>query len=287
MALPVLALAVGIGGLLLAAGRKVTAALRQQLGPDDFPESVPDRDAYILAQVQAGNYTAVSAPITSEIPGHTASFNVMADALKVNGVRVNLSAAGQQRVADALNCLLLTPKLADLIWYQRVVTLPPFPRSATQHDLQVMGTVERMIWHSQKIDSALAALGGAGAGGLICTVGKHWVIDDALLAHPNKAENYGWHNTQTGPGCVTRESTTCRVIQDPGWAHNALHADYSQTCVLVSRQCTVDGQPMDLETLLQDPTLAPLASSTGAMKVLRQPGVPPSPPPNVAGTRKP
>jgi hypothetical protein len=239
--------------------------------PDDFPEAIPARDAFILAQVQAGNFDARWGELATVASGHTAVFTVLADALKVNQVRVNLTAIGQQHVADAMGAMLLTPRLADLIWYQRQVSLPPFTMSATQHDLMVMATVERMKLHSQKIDDALAALPTPPTG-LICTVGKHWVIDDALLQHPGKAENYGWQNTSNGPACVTHGTQVCHVIQDPGWAHAPSHTDYSQTCVLVSRQCVVDGHPADLMDVLQDPVLSRLASHTGAMRVLRQPG---------------
>jgi hypothetical protein len=241
--------------------------------PLTFPESIPERDAFILQAVGRGEAEVRYAPLRNRVGVHEAEFRVFADALKVAGVRVNLTAAGQQRVADALGCMLLTVKLADLIWAQRQAELPPHPMSQTPHDIARMSTVERMVAHSEWIDGALAHL-PTPAEGIVCTVGKHWVIDDDLAKRPGMAMNYGWHNKTAGPACATSAAGSgCHVIQDPGTAHNTRHTDYSQTCVLVSRACSVDGAPMDLAALLQDRTLAPLASRSGPMRVLRQPGV--------------
>lgn len=239
-----------------------------------FPESPLARDAFILDAVNRGHADVRWAFVRSSYEGHDGEFRVFADALKVQGVRVNLTPGGQQRVADALGCLLLTLKLADLLWAQRQATVPPFPMSQTQHDIEIMGTVRRMVEHSQKIDAAIAALPSPPEG-IVSSVGKHWVIDDALLlpAHKGKAENYGWHNAGSGPGCATPSGgPSCHVIQDPGWRHDLGHTDYSQTCVLVSRACRVDSMNRDLTDILRDPVLAFLADHKGQMRALRQPG---------------
>jgi len=236
-----------------------------------FPNAIPEREQYILQQVQAGNFEARWSWIVSTHNGHTAVFIVMADALKVEGVRVNVSARLEQQIADVLNASLLTPKLADLIWAQKAVKLAPMPR-------QITASTPVMVSQSQKLDGAIA-----GQDGLICTLGKHWVIDKDLLAHPGKAENYGWHfdgaNFQgiTGEVCASLmkgpNGSYVRLIQGRGWAHDMSHVDYSQNCVLVAKQCWVDGVIMNLADLLADPELAPLASHNGVTTVLRQPGV--------------
>jgi len=250
-----------------------TALMRAQDAP--FPEMAAARDAYILDAVQRGDANVSWGVVRSSYAGHEGEFRVFADALKVHGVRVTLTAAGQQRVADAMGCMLLTLKLSDLIWAQRQATLPPLTMSATQADLMVMSTVARMVEYSRKIDAAIAAL-ATPPEGIVSTVGKHWVIDDALLlaVHKGKAANYGWHNSKMGPPCATSAGGSgCHVLQGPGYAHNLMHTDYSQNCVLVSRDCSVDGAPSDLMKVLQDPVLSFLASHKGPMHVLRQPGV--------------
>lgn len=240
------------------------------------PNNTPDREAAILDYVQQGAFEAPYAAITSTYNGHTATFNVFADALKIEGVRVNMTAQTQQKVADLLDCMLLTPKLADLIWVQRQVSLPPFPLGASPD----MGSTAMMIKHSSKIDDALAKL--PDQSGLICTVGKHWVVDNDLLIASKSAMNYGWHfegQTFQGSGfeatashLQTDHGFLARLIQGKGTRHNMYHVDYSQTCVLVSLDCTVDGQSARLTDVLKDPTLFGLANMGGILHVLRQPG---------------
>jgi hypothetical protein len=236
-----------------------------------FPNAIPEREQYILQQVQAGNFEARWSSIVSTAGDHTAVFIVMADALKVDGVRVNVSARLEQQIADVLNASLLTPKLADLIWAQRLVDVAPKPRAITS-------STQAMLAQSQALDAAVA-----GQDGLVCTVGKHWVIDKDLAAHPGKAENYGWHfhgssfQGITGEVCASLmkgpNGAYVRLIQGRGWAHDMSHVDYSQNCVLVAKQCWVDGALMNLSDVLTNPDLAALASHNGVTTILRQPGV--------------
>jgi hypothetical protein len=233
----------------------------------------PDRENALLGYVSNGRFQVEYSTLKSTHGDHVAEFQVFSDALKIEGIRINVSAETQQKIADCLGCLLLTPKLADLMWIQREVTLKPFPRPIT-------ASTEAMVEHSSKIDAALVKLGNPT--GLIQTVGKHWVIDNDI--HAGKAMNYGWHfegaNFQGISGEVSATLSKdshgqfVRLIQGRGTAHDMHHVDYSQTCVLVARGCVVDGQAQDLLAVLQDPELAPLASHQGALRVLRQPGVP-------------
>jgi len=214
--------------------------------------------------------------INSAHNGHSAQFRVFVDALQIEGVRVSMSAETQQVVADMLGCSLLTAKLADLLWAQRHVTLPPFPRGNPKG----MSDTTAMIEHSAKIDAALEKL--KYPDGIISTVGKHWIIDNSIadgrkLMGAPVACNYGWHFEKLFEGKRWERSASDpneRLIQGRGTRHNMKHDDYSQNCVLVSLDCVVDGGKMKLGALLQDPELAPLASHQGVLKCLRQPGVP-------------
>lgn len=240
------------------------------------PDEGSEREQAILDHVSGGNCTFTWTTITSDVDGHHAEFQVFNDALMIEGVRINVSAETEQKLADYLNCSLLTPHLADLIWIQADCRLPPFPRG----NIVGMGTTQAMIDHSAKIDAALAKLTAQPT--LISTVGKHWTVSNGLVAHPQRAENYGWHSAGPMTGIPMENAVTAdprtghplQLIQGRGWAHDMHHTDYSQVCVLVARACVVDGAQMDLWSLLQDPTLAPLANHDGVLKVLRQPGVP-------------
>jgi hypothetical protein len=249
----------------------------------DLPASAgSSRDQAILSAIRSSNYSVPWATITSDIPGHHGEFRITADALKVEEVRINVSAYLQQQIADLLSCMLLTAKLADLIWLQRSVTLPPFPQPTTN-----MSSTAAMVQASTTIDQALAAQGNPQ--GIIATVGKNWVLDNALL-QPNGAPvlkstgrpaacNYGWHfATPTFQGQKWDPCASglpgCRLIQGRGTAHDLGEVDYSQICLLVARSCFVDGVSMDLAQVVQDPVLAPLATLGTPLRLTRQPGVP-------------
>lgn len=240
------------------------------------PNHGPDRDATILHRVVVGQYDTIDiATVTSTYDGHSAEFTVFADALKMDGVRVNVSANLQQQIADVLGCSLLTPKLVDLLWLQRNVTLLPSPQP-------ISASTQAMVDHSARIDKMLNAQGNPT--GIIQTVGKFWVLDNDLLTHPGRAMNYGWHFEGASCQGISGEITASlikdargqyvRLIQGRGTAHDIHHSDYSQQCILVSRACVVDGKSRDILDILADPVLAPLASHQGVLRVLRQPGVP-------------
>ncbi len=240
---------------------------------DGIPvQATKAREDWIFQAVCAGRSTFDFAEITSTHEGRTARFQVFQDALKIDGIRVNVSAETAQKIADVLGCSLLTPKLADLIWLQKSIRLSPHPRA-------ISSDTSAMIDHSTKIDVDLLNLGNPR--GIICTVGKHWVIDNDLANHTDRAENYGWHFDGTLAGIPAEHAVSLdggghpiNLIQGRGTRHDMHHVDYSQVCVLVSKQCSVDGVSMEISDLLKNPDLAPLASHQGVMNVLRQPGVP-------------
>lgn len=221
----------------------------------------------IVAAVRAGDYSVRWATVRSEHAGHVAIFEVLADALMVGGVRVTATAEEAQIIADAIGCSLLTTKLADLIWEQRAVTLPPLTATALGIPLdRRMEEWPAVVTHSAAIDHALEGV-DVPADGIVSTVGKHWVIDAELegqtLQGAPLAMNHGWHRVNGPP------------IQVRGKRHNARGTrDYSQTLVFAGLSCVVDDVRLPLRELLADPELAPLANYTGRLRVLRQPGVP-------------
>jgi len=226
------------------------------------------RDKWILDAVAEGRAEFEFSPVYSSYNGHSATFFVFRDALKIDGVRILVSARLAQQIADMLDCSLLTPKLADLLFEQRSVTLKPLPRQP------VVADTKTMIAQSQRIDDAISAAGGD-TGGIIQSVGKHWVLVNKIKGTA-KAANYGWHFEGSSFGGQKFEPTVSlpgvRLIQGVGTRHDASHVDYSQNLVLVSNEVEVDGQTMSLRDVLQDPEYAGLASHEGVLHVLAQPG---------------
>jgi hypothetical protein len=221
--------------------------------------------------------------VTSEEGGHRGVFRIFSDALVVsvlNGdtpqnVRVNVTAETSQHIADILGACLPTAKLLDLAWLQRKATLTPCTRKITS-------STKAMIETSQRVDAQLQALGNPQ--GLLSTVGKHWILDTAILKKKNRAVNYGWHFEGSSFHDIKGEVAASaykdpntgqygRLIQGRGSAHDIHHVDYSQICRLVARDCEIDGEVRDLADVLKDPELSVLVSHQGPLSFHRHPYV--------------
>jgi hypothetical protein len=248
-----------------------------------FNTPLDKRHELILDAVSNKDYTASFLSLYSSDKENSAVFSVFDDALKIDinytdekgvqtlyrEVRVNVSASVQQAIADKLNCSLLTTKLADLIWDQAPCKINPKPRPITSSTIA-------MLQHSAEVDVAIIKAGCGVC--LVSTVGKHWVLDNKILKNPTKACNYGWHFTggstyqgvQGYPNCtLIKDPTTHQiysVIQPNACFHPADHTDYSQTCLLVSREVIVNGYPTDIMDLFNDPKLSYLANNDGILK---------------------
>lgn len=225
------------------------------------------RDAAIVAAVAKGH--AELQWVTLAVGG--LRVQVMADALKLDGVRVCVSATAEQQIADLLGAVMLTPLLCDRIYRAAPVKLPPKPLTQTPADLAVMAHTATMVKHSALIDAALG-----GRTGLVADVGKDWVLTNKLAQGVKSipagmlAANYGWHIKTGGEASVDGQG---RVIQGVGYRHDRSHVDYSQVCRLARVGAELDGRAIDLRAVYTDPQLAPLVSHEGALKLTRQPGV--------------
>ena len=238
-----------------------------------FPTALAARETYILDAVVAGDFEANWTTLVWTEKGHTVELDVLADALKVEGCRVNVSARLSQQIADVTGAMLLTPKIADLIYDKAAFRVGPQPRPITS-------STEAMLSHSRKVDAALLSIPNYSAeqNPLVDTVGKYWCISNELRGTTTKALNYGWHFTgqsyQGIRGYRCDSGLPYSVIQPSATAHNYVHADYSQIHRTVAEVCRVDGEQKLLRDVLTDPALCYLVSHEGPVAVLRQPGVP-------------
>lgn len=239
-----------------------------------FPEKLADREKYIFDQVLAGNFDAEWVPLEFSSGGRTIKFNVMNDALKIDGIRVNVSAELQQKLADVFNASLLTTHIADLMFINATHRVEPCP-------MTISSTVDSMIKHSKMVDGKV----GFNVTGLVASPGKHWILDKKLDLNPRRACNYGWHfvgtnykgikGHPTGSKQNKLNGSTISVIQPNATAHDMKHSDYSQICQLVSQACWIDGVIHRLSDVLQDPTNCDLATANGPLSFVRQPGTSP------------
>lgn len=232
-----------------------------------FPEKLVDRETYMESQILSGNFDASWVDLVYSIQGKSVRLKVMEDALKIDGVRVNVTADFQQRLADYFDASLLTPLVADVIYEHA-------SRRATPCPMTISSTVASMIKHSEAVDKKLPS-----GPGLSATVGKHWVLDKKLETQVGKSCNYGWHFTGQSflgikgfPAATQTGGINVKVIQPNATAHDPHHTDYSQVCQLVSQQCWVDGVEMRFSDVLKDPVHGSLVSHQGPLKIDRQPG---------------
>jgi len=239
-----------------------------------FPEKIAERERYIFDRILAGTFEARWTNLSYSIGGKNVVLNIMEDALKIDGVRVNVSATLQQQLADVFDASLMTAQVADLAYINAIRRINPSPMAISTSNIS-------MIKHSSSTDTKLAKLGINE--GLIADPGKHWILDKKLESLPKRACNYGWHFAGASyQGIVgfpvtskfnSLGSKPVRVIQPNATAHDVLHTDYSQICQLVSQICWIDGIEKRFCEVLVDPALASLVSHQGPLKVTRQPNV--------------
>jgi hypothetical protein len=176
----------------------------------------------------------------------------------------------------------LTPNVIDLIWIKAGIKFDsvintPYP-SASSPTIVATSDIHRV---HQEIEKRITNLGGDDSIKIIDCVGKFWCLINDLLYKgivqgDECACNYGWFAlVASGPGLTP--GTQC--YQRPGYAHNKLHWDPSQTIRLMLRKALLilaDGtkKTVDLHDVAADPTLAPLITHDGKiLQYLRQKGV--------------
>ncbi len=228
----------------------------------------PARDAAILEAVRSGAHDPIRwAEVHARAAGHEGSLWVAEDALTIGGVRISVSHTLAQQIADILGASLPTSRIADLVHEQAVVRITPcIQPQPPPAGAPPMHSKRAMVRHSREVDAKIA-----GAAGLVSTVGKDWILDNALVGRPSLGVNYGWHASDA-PHLGPRGA---KLWQSVGTRHDRHHVDYSQVLRLVRTRMTLDGIERDLLDVARSPELAALVSDDGVLRVTRHPGVVP------------
>jgi hypothetical protein len=245
--------------------------------------SVVAREQLVLEAVNAGlALPIVWAPLTTSAGPHTGTIFVATDTLRFgvpgpnadprdwDWVRVAVTPDTAQRIADALDVLLPTDRIADLAHAQADVRLTPHTQDP------VTATTAAMLEHHAAIEAERA-----GREGLLSTIGKDWILGPelfpaALPAHPlgiDGAINYGWHTvgpvTPDGP---YQGRSGIILWQQRGFRHNRRHVDYSQWIPrFVHPRMRVDGGVVATAEAMMSPELAGLVSYQGPLLGVRYP----------------
>lgn len=259
-------------------------------------QSLLERARRIFQEVRRDNFEHDFCPLVlTDGGGNRLEVLVSCDALKIDGVRVNVDAFTQQEIADELGAVLLTPKLYDEIW-----RAAPGRNRMTPHPRVISTTTDAMIAHSADVDREAQAK-GASAPPPIANVGKTWVLSSRLFTpgalDKNRAANYGWIG---GPLASDTSVTGLPIIQSVGTHHTAGapgtagHTDYSQLALFAHRSATYNEAPVDLaDVITGDAPGTALVSHEGPLPSARQPfpgsgpQPPPGPPPAPPGPQTP
>ena len=242
------------------------------LTPASFVSSIAALDRFkredaALAALLAGNVPAcmrtfvdVSTDFVDDTGAqHQLTVRVLPDVLCVGSdddrLRLPLMPLTAQKVADAWSCVLPTPKLVRLVW-DAAAKVPPEPWGPP-YDATMMGT-DRIVAHNTKVDAAVLAL-KLDPTGLLSGHKKDVVLTTQLVTHPRQVAIFGWFKTDGHP------------IQPLYLGHENTYADYSHGIRMVSRECILDGNVVDLAAVLQDPHLSMGVSDEGPLTLVRQP----------------
>lgn len=201
----------------------------------------------------------------------TATICVLPDYLAVGSdddfLRIPMDLHTATSVANRFGFVLPTRKIVDAIYSQSDAQLAPEPMTAGPQ----MSSTAYYVTHNDLIKTQRAVL-GAPPGALLAGHKKDVVLTGRLASHPGRIAIYGWHRPDGRP------------IQPLSTIHGAGYADYSHGIRLVSDVAFVDGQPMSLARILQDPELASVVSDEGPLPDLGE--FMPAMPRTVDGSKK-
>ena len=261
-------------------------ALLDALPQGGSAADVKAREPMLLDYVRNGDVTWDWVPVTVQNDSHVLVMQVQRDGMKLEGVRLAMSARLSQQVADLLGAVMPTPKMCDEIYRAAGRKLPPKPHFQWVQS-NSMQTIQHLKDQSALLDDAISEYGG-----LVADIGKYWVIMNSLVVRPSGSKpagtfaiNYGWHvdanpwqGTHVDPAVTFPEQPGAYVVQSPGSAHSPDEADYSQLQRLVQFACTLDGNPADIRDVMTstDSAVNSLVSHEGQLKTVRQPGVGPA-----------
>ncbi len=174
---------------------------------------------------------------------HTLEYEVMPDYLAIGSnedfCRIPMNPRTAQRLADLFGASLLTAKLSDHIWSAADLKLEPFFYKPVGNANELVG---KFVEHNTQIERQLAEAGGK-HGQLVAGIKKDVIISSSIAEHPDKVVIYGWHKPDGNP------------IQPVYSSHIWWYVDYSHGIRFMNAQVLVDGRPVKVSDLLNDPVL--------------------------------
>lgn len=204
---------------------------------------------------------------------------MMTDAMKIDGIRFQVTAYDQQVIADLIGGIFNTSRTSD----ERHKAATTIVRAVTQvppGSGKIMALSKPELAHPF-IEKQLPK----DPQGIISTIGKPWVVTNQMSKAqrrygPKTAFNYGWHDKSAAyksPGGLKIWQPVVDAMAKA--VHNDAHADPSQVCEMPSR-CAVIIHPsgmreqVDLADIYKHPVYHVLVSYEGPLVYTRQMSVP-------------
>jgi pimeloyl-ACP methyl ester carboxylesterase len=211
------------------------------------------REQAVLRELSSGNlpdferrFVKIHAAFTSaDGKVHQAEYRVMPDYLAIGSdddfVRMPMTPATAQALADKFGCVLPTRKMVNDIYQEAAIKIAPEPMTENRE------ATATFVEHNDRITKAIAG----GSGKLVAGIKKDVVVSNRLQEKPHRVAIYGWHQLNGQP------------IQPLTVVHNDAYVDYSHGVRLVMKEMLVDGKPATVPAVLASPDLCGLLSDEG------------------------
>jgi len=171
-----------------------------------------------------------------------------------------------QKLADERNAVLPTSRMVDEIYANASARLVPSAIAGQKSSTSEWGQ------HEITVQRQMATL-GVRPGTFLAGHKKDVVVGPSLDG--SRVAIYGWHDES---GQLTSGKINA-PIQPYSTIHDSRYSDYAHGTRLVQRYAVLDGEPVDIVTIMKDPKLSVLVSSQGPI-----PGRYPSKTPLPAGS---
>ncbi len=216
------------------------------------------RETEIYNQISIGNipeFLRTLTKITSEFQdtegiNHICTYEVMPDYLSIGSdedfFRIPMGPVTAQRLADLFGAVLPTSNLVDDIYKNALVKLEPVPLAPVGNENTL---VTKFIVHNKAIENQRLASGGV-LGQLVGGIKKDVVLSNKIFdsTKQNRVVIYGWHQLSGVP------------IQPLTNVHINSYVDYSHGIRLLSQEMILDGETVNIKSILTDPILFKMIS---------------------------
>ena len=226
--------------------------------------SLTDRERAVAREILTGNVPSFSRklrPLTINQNINTTNYELtfftvcdyMAIGSDQDYLYIPMTPSTAQYLADRLDCTLPTKKMVDIIYNNAEIKLNPQPIPPSDK----MTTVPVFKQHTDSIKQQIAQIGfDRSADNIIAGHKKDIIISNKIYSTDRNYDRvviYGWHTSVNHP------------IQPVYNGHYALYADYSHGVRLISNIVFVNGDSIQIDDILKDPTLSRLLSSEGVI----------------------